>query len=125
MQNTPRTPKIVALYARVSTKDRQEAENQLRGLREYCRKQDWQIANEYVDHDSGSKSEREQFKQLFTHAHQKRFDTVVFWALDRFSREGTRETLIYSALPLQKSAQRLLLQFQTWWENSGLNLMPR
>lgn len=95
MQNTPRTPKTVALYARVSTKDRQEAENQLRELREYCAKQAWPIAGEYVDHESGSKPNREQFKQLFTHAHQKRFDTVVFWALDRFSREGTRETLNY------------------------------
>ena len=37
----------VALYARVSTKDgRQDAENQLLALREYCQKAGWEIAGE-------------------------------------------------------------------------------
>ncbi len=30
---------------------------------------------------------------MFEHAAQKRFDLVVFWSLDRFSREGVLETL--------------------------------
>ena len=28
-------------------------------------------------------------------AHQKKFDVLLFWALDRFSREGSRQTLAY------------------------------
>jgi len=47
----------VALYARVSTKDgRQDTENQLIALREYCSKQGWEIAGEYVDHETGGTS---------------------------------------------------------------------
>ena len=84
----------VALYARVSTRDRgQEVENQLRQLREYCRKQDWVITGEYIDRKSGANGNREQFQKLFEAADQRRFDLVLFWALDRFSREGVLETL--------------------------------
>src|SRR4051794_8672812 len=40
----------VALYARVSTKGgRQDTENQLIALREYCAKQGWEVVAEYVD----------------------------------------------------------------------------
>lgn len=98
MPNEKNNIRHVALYSRVSTKEnteRQHVENQLRELRNYCDKQGWEIVHEYVDHESGTKADRAQFKQLFVHAHQRKFDTVVFWALDRFSREGTRETLNY------------------------------
>ena len=87
-------PTSVALYARVSTSDgRQETENQLAQLRTYCERQGWTIAAEYVDQKSGATAERVQFKRLFEHARQRRFDVVLFWSLDRFSREGTLETL--------------------------------
>src|SRR5690606_7213933 len=33
------------------------------------------------------------FRQLFEDAHRRRFDLVLFWALDRFSREGAMATL--------------------------------
>ena len=87
--------RTVALYARVSTRDRQDVENQLRELRAYSRKRSWAIAGEYVDLESGTLAEREAFQRLFIHAHQLKFNTVLFWALDRFSREGVRETLNY------------------------------
>jgi DNA invertase Pin-like site-specific DNA recombinase len=38
-------------------------------------------------------SDREQFQSLFADASQRQFDMVLFWSLDRFSREGVRETL--------------------------------
>lgn len=86
--------KAVALYARVSTPDgRQETENQLGQLREYCSKRDWRIIDEYVDQRSGATAKRSEFKRLFADANRKRFDVVLFWSLDRFSREGTLETL--------------------------------
>lgn len=87
--------RTVALYARVSTRDRQAVENQLRELRDYCRNRGWVIAGNYVDLESGAVAEREAFQRLFIHAHQLKFNTVLFWALDRFSREGVRETLNY------------------------------
>lgn len=86
----------VALYSRVSTKDKgQDVENQLRQLREFCSKQGWPIVAEYVDHASGKRSDREQFQAMFAAASRREFDTVLFWSLDRFSREGVFETLQY------------------------------
>lgn len=85
----------VAIYARVSTRDRQEVKNQLRELRLFCRKQGWPIAGEYVDRDSGGKADRPEFRRLFEDAHRRKFDMVLFWALDRFSREGVLRTLTY------------------------------
>ena len=82
----------VAIYARVST-DKQDNENQLLQLREFAAKQGWQIVREYVDSETGSKSDRAEFKQMFEDASRRKFDLLVFWALDRLSREGVLETL--------------------------------
>jgi DNA invertase Pin-like site-specific DNA recombinase len=84
----------VALYARVSTKDgRQDTENQLIALREYCAKQGWEIAGEYVDHETGGHSRRPHFQRMFADARARKFDLVLFWSLDRLSREGVSATL--------------------------------
>ena len=41
--------RIVALYARISTRDGiQEARNQLFQLRDYCRKHGWKVLAEYL-----------------------------------------------------------------------------
>jgi DNA invertase Pin-like site-specific DNA recombinase len=88
------TIKRVALYARVSTKDgRQDTENQLIALREYCGKQGWEIAGEYVDHETGGTSKRPHFQRMFADARARQFDLVLFWSLDRLSREGVSATL--------------------------------
>jgi DNA invertase Pin-like site-specific DNA recombinase len=84
----------VALYARVSTRDkRQDTENQLAQLRQFAGTQGWKVVHEYVDRATGKHSDREQFQKLFQDASQRKFDVVLFWSLDRFSREGVRETL--------------------------------
>ena len=84
----------VALYARVSTKDKgQDTENQLLQLRQFCQQQGWVIAGEYVDQKTGRNSDRGAFQRLFQHAYEKRYDLCLFWALDRFSREGATDTL--------------------------------
>ena len=81
-----------AIYARVSTKDKgQDVENQLIQLREYCSRQQWTHV-EYIDHATAKNDERENFKRLFTDASRRKFDVVVVWALDRFTREGVLET---------------------------------
>jgi DNA invertase Pin-like site-specific DNA recombinase len=88
------TIKRVALYARVSTKDgRQDTENQLIALREYCGKQGWEITGEYVDHETGGTSKRPHFQRMFADARARQFDLVLFWSLDRLSREGVSATL--------------------------------
>ena len=83
-----------AIYARVSTKNGgQDPLNQVDQLREYCQRQGWEIAGEYIDLCSGKTGERPQFKAMFDAAYQRQFDVVLFWSLDRFSREGVLETL--------------------------------
>ena len=85
----------VAIYARVSTRDKgQDPENQLFQLREFA-EQHGTIHKVFTEEVSGGKSDRSEFKQLLLEAYQKRFDLVVFWRLDRFSREGALPTLQY------------------------------
>jgi DNA invertase Pin-like site-specific DNA recombinase len=87
-------PNRVALYARVSTKDkRQDTENQLAQLRQFCDVQGWSVVQEFVDRATGKHSDREKFQLMFQGAAKREFDVVLFWSLDRFSREGVRETL--------------------------------
>jgi DNA invertase Pin-like site-specific DNA recombinase len=85
----------VAIYTRVSGKsNRQDAANQSIQLLEYCRRQGWDFI-EYTDRMSGTKADRAAFVRMFEDARLKHFDMVLFWALDRFSREGTLKTLEY------------------------------
>jgi DNA invertase Pin-like site-specific DNA recombinase len=91
-----------AIYARVSTR-KQETDNQLQQLREFAAKQGWEIVAEYVDVVSGSgKKERPRFLAMMQDASQHRFDLLLFWSLDRLSREGIVKTLGY------------LQQFKSW-----------
>jgi DNA invertase Pin-like site-specific DNA recombinase len=86
----------IGIYARVST-DKQENENQLIQLRDYCGKQGWTIVAEYVDVQTGSKSQKDrpQLCAMMKAASQHKFDTLLFWALNRLSREGVIQTLHY------------------------------
>jgi DNA invertase Pin-like site-specific DNA recombinase len=84
-----------AIYARVSTRDKQETLNQLAQLREFCQQQGWLVVAEYIDHESGSVPSRAEFQKMLLHASQRKFDVLLFWALDRLTREGTLATLQY------------------------------
>jgi DNA invertase Pin-like site-specific DNA recombinase len=85
----------IAIYTRVSGKsNRQDAANQSLQLIEYCQRQGWEYF-EYADRMSGTRADRVEFQRMFEDARVKRFDIVLFWALDRFSREGTLKTLEY------------------------------
>ena len=105
----------VAIYARVSTDDKgQDPENQLRELRAWCINSDHMISREYVEHDSGRKGadKRKQFAALFNDAAKMKFDCVLFWALNRFSREGMAQTIAHlqalypTALPFTVTQSR-------------------
>lgn len=83
----------IAIYVRVSTKDKQDAENQAIQLREFARRSGWEVVQEYADVVSGkSAQQRSQFQKMFLDASRREFDAVLCWALDRFSREGVMET---------------------------------
>lgn len=83
-----------AIYARVSTKDKgQTTENQLRELWTFAERLGYSVYQQYCDQEGGGSAERPAFQRLFLDAHQRRFDVVLFWSLDYFSREGVTETL--------------------------------
>ena len=85
----------VAIYARVSTRDKgQDPENQVHQLRAFA-EQHGTLYKVFTDEESGGKANRTEFKQLLLEAYQKKFDLVVFWRLDRFSRVGALQTLKY------------------------------
>ncbi len=81
-----------AIYSRVSTAD-QDNQNQLAQLREYCGRQGHEVVCEYVDTASGGKADRAAFNRMFAAASRREFDLLLFWSLDRLSREGALETL--------------------------------
>jgi DNA invertase Pin-like site-specific DNA recombinase len=77
--------------------DRQETDDQLLQLKDFCDRSGWDIFDIYVDRESGRKGKRERsdFARLFDDAAKRKFDVVLFWSLDRFSREGIRKTINY------------------------------
>lgn len=81
-----------AIYSRVSTAE-QSADNQLEQLRAYAATQGWGITAEYLDTDSGAHYDRPGFQQMLAAARQRRFDVLLFWSLDRLTREGAARTL--------------------------------
>jgi len=80
------------IYSRVST-SKQDADNQLAQLREFARVMGWTVVAEYIDEVTGKHSDRAEFQRVFTDASRRRFDVLLFWSLDRLSREGALETL--------------------------------
>jgi DNA invertase Pin-like site-specific DNA recombinase len=98
----------IAIYARVSTRDKdQSTENQLLQMREWARSAGHVIVAEYVDNVSGSgKVRRPEFERMMEDAAARpacaacqagecstHWGQLLFWSLDRLSREGVYETL--------------------------------
>ena len=86
--------KKVAIYTRVS-KEEQHPENQLRQLKDFVVLSKWQIYKVYVDKISGRVTDRPQFQQMLRDASLRKFNVLLVWSLDRFSREGIRNNLNY------------------------------
>ena len=79
--------KRAAIYARVSTVDeRQDPETQLPQLREYAERRGFPVAREYVDHASGSRNDRGQYRAMLEAARRRQFDALLVWRYDRFAR---------------------------------------
>jgi DNA invertase Pin-like site-specific DNA recombinase len=85
-----------ALYLRVST-GKQETANQEYVLRQFAASQGWEVCNVYGDELSGGKGERSRpgFAAMLEAASRREFDVLLFWSLDRLSREGVLPTLTY------------------------------
>ena len=87
----------VALYARVSTRDKdQNPQNQLVLLRREVEHAGDTVIKEYIDEESGGKTSRKQFQQSMHDAEKRKFDLVQVFALDRFSIEGIEAVFEHS-----------------------------
>jgi hypothetical protein len=77
-----RTPRV-AVYARVSTSDKdQNPETQLGPLREFVASQGWILVGEFVDHASATDLRgRSQWQAVLHVASRRKIDLVLVWKL--------------------------------------------
>jgi DNA invertase Pin-like site-specific DNA recombinase len=75
----------VALYCRVSKLD-QHPENQEIELKDYAKRNNFEIYKIYIDRISGAKDSRPALNGLMTDARKKLFNAVVIWKVDRLGR---------------------------------------
>ncbi len=79
---------VVAIYARVSTADKdQNLETQLGPLRTFCVEQGMDVYGEYTDSASATNlARRTAWHRLLTDASHHKFDLVLVWRIDRAFR---------------------------------------
>jgi len=83
----------IAVYVRVST-DKQELKNQLEPLLKYAERQNYEVYKVYKDIGSGKDTNnRAEFNKMMIEAHQRKFDGILVWSLDRLTREGLYKTI--------------------------------
>lgn len=102
------------IYARCSTNEtKQDVSNQITPLKKLAEALNFNITEEYIDYASGGDSNRPQFQRMLNDAKVHKFDIVLIWALDRFSREGILNTLSY--LKMLKQSNVALKSLQESW----------
>src|SRR6266404_8191809 len=108
-----------AYYLRVSTEN-QELENQRAEIVPFIENRGWRLVHTYEDSMSGRKTDKDRpgFAAMLKAAHQRKFDMIVFWALDRLTREGTRATLNYLQRLESKGVGYVSYQEQ-WLDSTG------
>jgi DNA invertase Pin-like site-specific DNA recombinase len=112
----------VALYARVSTTDKeQNPENQLHTLRGWATQLGYSVTGEYTDYASGGDSNRPEFRRMRMDARQNKFNGILVWSLDRFSREGILNTMDY--IKDLGNYNVFLKSYQDTWLNTENSMM--
>ncbi len=108
----------IAIYARVSKKTL-NTDNQVNDLRAFAETQPgWRITHEFVEVVTGSGlKQRREFERMMESASRREFDLLLFWKLDRVSREGISATLRY--LESLKSWGVGWRSFQEPWLDTG------
>ena len=85
----------VGIYIRVSKGDgSQVPENQLQQMQGFITSQSWKVFRVYRDTVSAKSDDRPAFQQMLKDAENRRFDILLFWSLDRLSRQGALATLL-------------------------------
>lgn len=89
-----------AIFARVSTADKQTTTRQVNDLRDLCAKQSWTVVATITEHVSGVKknSEREGVQQLFDLAQRRGINKVVVTEISRIGRNVSESVQIIDQL---------------------------
>ena len=81
----------------------QDPELQRADLDRVCQQRGWEVIKVYqVEESAFGKTPREQFQAMLEDARRGKFDVLVAWSLDRFSREG------------EWSVSRIMASLQDW-----------
>ncbi|MBF8267728.1 MAG: Resolvase/invertase-type recombinase catalytic protein [Dehalococcoidia bacterium] len=101
---TNERPLRASLWLRVSTDTKGQDPTLQRGdLERVCQQRGWEIVQGYEVEESGfGKKPREQFQAMLEDARRGKFDVLVVWSMDRFSREG------------EWSVSRIMASLQDW-----------
>jgi len=110
----------IAIYARVSTAQ-QTVEQQIDKLRlkvkrhnEIEEEEQWYIVKEYLEKESAFKQDhkRKQFNQMLEDAKNGKFNILLVWSFDRFSRGG-----VFKTIPLLERLHSYGVQFKSVQES--------
>ena len=90
----------VAIFARVSTTDRQTTDRQINDLRDLCANQSWTIVETIAEHVSGAKAniDREGVQQLFALAQRRTIQKVIITEISRIGRNVAESVQIIETL---------------------------
>lgn len=90
----------VAIFARVSTTDRQTTDRQINDLRDLCTNQSWTIVETIAEHVSGAKAniDREGVQQLFALAKRRTIQKVIVTEISRIGRNVAESVQIIETL---------------------------
>jgi DNA invertase Pin-like site-specific DNA recombinase len=115
-----RKPTRVALYARVSTADKdQNPETQLLPLREFAQANGWHVT-EYVDYASaGDLRGRTAWTAMMDAAAKRQLDLIVVWKLDRAFRSVAHASATVGHL--RRWGVGLRSYMEQWLDTSGTN----
>jgi DNA invertase Pin-like site-specific DNA recombinase len=92
------------LWLRTSTDNRgQDPKLQRADLDHVCQQRGWNVVKVYeVEESAFGKKPREQFQMMLEDARKGKFQVLVVWSMDRFSREG------------EWSVSRIMASLQDW-----------
>jgi putative DNA-invertase from lambdoid prophage Rac len=92
------------LWLRTSTDNRgQDPKLQREDLDHVCDQRGWKVVKVYeVEESAFGKKPREQFQTMLEDARKGKFQVIVVWSMDRFSREG------------EWSVSRIMASLQDW-----------
>lgn len=106
------------IYNRVSTKG-QEEELQFPKCLELIKKNNWEYIETYQEKESAFKddSKRTEFNRMIEDAKLKKFNKIVVWNMDRFSRQPEEEVLkLTKILSLMYDVEIIAVNGDVWSE---------